>query len=256
MIKITTHTLVKNEDSFIYYALKAWESRAFEMLVYDDNSTDKTVEKINSLNSSKIKLKEFKAARSGDITKARNEMLLETKTDWFLILDGDEVWSDKTIDEFLEFLEKQPKNIWAVGMRTKNAIGDVFHYLDDSSGRYKILDKVGHLNIRAYKKLPGFSWQGNYPIEYYGDTSGNSINGQNNHLAFFEGHYFHFTNLSRSSKPRNSLGRRSVLWEKGTKSNELPDVMHGKKFKKRGLIYELMAKALMPVKHVKKHLVK
>lgn len=255
-MNITTHTIVKNEDKFISYALKAWEPYVKDMLVVDDGSTDKTVEKIKALTSAKIKLEKTKFNTPMDLTNARNGLLEKTQTVWFLILDGDEVWDSKTIIMFLEFLANQPKKIWAVGMRTKNAIGDVYHYMNDSTGRYEILGRKGHLNIRAYRKLPGFKWLGDYPVEYYADRAGHSVNDQNDHLSFFEGHYFHFTNLNRSSLPRGSMGRKPVLWETGVADYELPEVMRGGHFEKRSKTYDLLARLLKPAKYVKKHLVK
>lgn len=220
MIRITTHTLVKNEDKWVWFVLKPWVDYAYEMLVIDDHSSDLTVKVINSINSDKLKFEERIVSSTEEHTQIRNEMVAKTRTDWFLVLDGDEVWGRKTIEIFLSFLEKQPESTWAVAMHTRNCVGDVFHYLPEELGKYQLLGKKGHLTIRAYKKIPGFSWKGNYPLESFSNSNGQSINEMNSHLKFFDGFYWHMTHLQRSTKNDEVKGWRSKKYDMGVRVDQ------------------------------------
>lgn len=266
MIEITTHTLIKNEDQWVWYALSAWEPFAGEMLVYNDNSDDETEAVLESLKSPKIIIKKVAAKEKKDLTMFRNQMLEETKTEWFLLLDGDEIWNRKTIKVFLSYLEKLPKNVWAVVMETRNCVGDVFHYLPENTGRYELLGRTGHLTVRAYRKMPGFGWAGIYPLEDYHDSLGRSVYKQNNHLAFFDGFYWHLTHLRRSSSSKKVWGFRNQKYESGVEikeDNELPEVFFEKRplivsdpLRKQNFGYELMAEIQRPFKEIKRKLLK
>lgn len=260
---LTVHSIVKNEDRFVYFALKAWLPYCQQVFLYDDNSTDNTKKIVEVLAQEKLVYQKVILKNGNDLTSARNAMLAKTTSDWFLLLDGDEVWNDSVIIKFLPFLAAQPKNVFAVGMRTRNAIGDVYHYLPEESGKYAFLGKKGHLNTRAYRKVPGFSWQGTYPTEFYTDLVGHSINDQSTHLAFFDDYYWHYTNLLRSSVTRRSFGRKPVAPELGIKASdsELPEVFFQDRpsfvpdpLVRRSLNYSLKAGLLNPVKKVKRYL--
>lgn len=229
MFNVTVQTIVKNEENWVWFSLVSVKDLVKSIIVYDDNSTDKTKKIVESIKDPKIYLKSVKTNSPSDLTEFRNEMLKKTKTDWFVLLDGDEVWNSTTFKGFLKFLEKQPKDIYAVALHTRNCVGDIYHYLPEEAGEYEILGRKGHLNIRAYRKLPGFHWKGGYPLESYVDEKGGSINSQDKHLAFFDDFYWHMTHLARSSSREKVLGWRKVKLEAGIKvkdSGQFPKVFN------------------------------
>lgn len=228
MINITTHSLIKNEQNWIWFSLNSVLEQSSKLLVYDDNSTDNTEAVVSLINSDKIQYKKVEAKTSQDHTKLRNEMVAATKTEWFLVLDGDEVWNNETLRQLLLFLEKQPKNVWAVATRTRNCVGDVYHYQAESAGRYQILGRKGNLSIRAYRKLPGFHWSGDYPLEAWCDQSGIPVNKQNDHLSFFDSYYWHMTFLPRTTAKSSVKGWRKIKFETGIpveNESDLPEVL-------------------------------
>lgn len=226
MFKITTHTMVANEENFIWYSLVSVEDSVSKMLVFDDHSTDKTLNIVKSIRVPKIEITEVYSHSAEEYTALRNKMVSATSTDWFMVLDGDEVWNRLTLENFLKFVIKQPKDIYAVALRTRNCVGDVYHYLPEGAGNYQLLGRKGHLNIRAYRKLPGFHWAGGYPFEYYADNNGKPINNQEKHMAYFEGYYWHLTHLQRSSSPDKVKGFRRQPKEIGIPVNpkDFPEV--------------------------------
>ncbi len=261
MIKITTHTLVKNEENFIWFALNSVRKFATEMLVFDDNSTDKTAEILNSIRDPKLKVTRGTLTTAGDI---RNTMLKETKTDWFLLLDGDEVWNEKTLEKLLDFLEDCPRDVWGVVMRTRNCIGDVYHYQPESAGQYTLLGRKGNLNIRAYRKLPNLQWCWDYPRETYCDLRENPINNQDAHLRFFDDHYWHMTYLPRTSSTAERKHPQRLKTEWGIKIknvSELPEVffvdrpsMVPNPLQNRRSSYTLRASLVSPLLRLKRSL--
>jgi len=68
----------------------------FEIIVVDDNSTDKTVELIKKLNSKKIKIIQL-AVNSGP-SIARNTAWEQAKGDYIAFLDADDVWFHRKLE--------------------------------------------------------------------------------------------------------------------------------------------------------------
>lgn len=266
MIPVTTHTIVKNEENWIWYSLMSVKDLVTEMLVVDDQSTDNTAQVIKTIKDPKINYSRVELKNPSDLTEMRNKLVKETKTEWFIILDGDEVWNYETFKSLLKYLEKLPKDIYAVTTRTRNCIGDIYHFLPESSGRYSILGIKGNLNMRAYRKLPGFSWKGDYPLEAYYDAKGKSINPQDKHLAFFDNYYWHMTFLKRSQDRKKVKGWRSEKMELGhsvERKNEFPEVFSlphppivPDPWKKMKVHETAIAAAITPLKKLRRQIVK
>ena len=142
-VKIVAHCLVKNEDRFIWYSLQSVLPFVDQILVYDTGSTDKTVEIIKSIKSSKIKFLEVGIVDINSFTDIRNQMLRDTPvgTDWLMILDGDEIWPMSSIKKVLESI-KHNSTIESVVVRTNNLVGDIYHRSPDWSGQYHLAGPV------------------------------------------------------------------------------------------------------------------
>ena len=223
------------------------------MLVVDDHSIDQSPFIIKSL--------EVTSATSygQTVTTLRNELLAKTATDWFILLDGDEVWSNSTIERFLDHIKNVPSNVTGVFLRTRNCVGDIWHYLPEDSGKYHLAGVAGHLNIRAYRKRKGYQWRGDYPLEYYG-PEGQPINADASQLSFFHGYYWHLTHLSRT-KSHGTAGFRRQVIETGilSRKEELPEVFFLPRpnfvpdpLTHRSSAFELKAKILTPFKKIKR----
>jgi len=52
--KIVVHCLVKNEENFIWYAINSVLPFVDKIMIWDNDSTDKTIEIIKSIHSPKI----------------------------------------------------------------------------------------------------------------------------------------------------------------------------------------------------------
>ena len=122
--KLTTHTIVKNGEMFIEQVLKSLLGQVKEIKIVDTGSTDLTVDIINSFigryHKAKIDFKQvgpFKGNwKTGipELTELRNRMLAETKTEWAVIIDDDEIWTDELWEELYELLKAIPKHSMAI----------------------------------------------------------------------------------------------------------------------------------------------
>jgi len=229
-MKLTTHTIVKNEQNWIKPALLSVIDHVDHMLVWDTGSTDKTVEIIKSINSPKIKLKQIGSADRQQLVDLRNQQIKLTTTPWFILLDGDEIWPKKNLIKLIKAIKNSKPSTLALVNKTRNCIKDIYHYLPESKGHYQIGPWKGHLNIRAIKKLPGLKVVGTYPHEAY-QVNNKPLQSQPENLELVDAWYLHLTHLKRTSwlNQFNVIDRlkKFKLLGKGIKlkNHELPKVL-------------------------------
>jgi len=246
---VTVHVIVKNEDQFVAYALKSVLPFVSHAIIYDTGSTDDTVVIIErQLISIKkenpdidIIFDKLSIKDKSEIKELRQRQLEQTRTDWFLLLDGDEVWPQKQLFKLLQLTKELSTNKLAVVNQTRNCVGDVWHILPPNFGKYQLLGKKGHLNIRLMRRV-NFQLQGVYPNESY-FFQNQPINIQDKYLAYCDAWYLHLSHLIRSSQKKHVLGRRKTIYSRGIKiaDGDLPKVMRSKNFPQRSFYYEIMA---------------
>ena len=85
---LTAHSLIKNESNWIWYSLMSVIDNPdiTKIMVYDTGSTDGTIEIVKSIQSPKIELKEIGNVSAEEFSGLRQEMMEQTKTNWFMIL--------------------------------------------------------------------------------------------------------------------------------------------------------------------------
>lgn len=135
---LTIHAVVKNEP-FIYYAIKSVYDYCDQILLYDTGSIDDTLNDIEILlkedRDKKIifrqlqlgfdeekwtldNLADFIKQNHGKMSvgRARQMQIDETKTKYFMLVDGDEVHYRPSMIMIQNFLKTFPENIYAVGL--------------------------------------------------------------------------------------------------------------------------------------------
>ncbi|MBI2010618.1 MAG: glycosyltransferase [Candidatus Chisholmbacteria bacterium] len=152
--EFTVHTIIKNEDRWIWYALMSVIDVASKIIVFDTGSTDKTPEIIQTINSPKIVFEHKPQTTRSALVKLRQEQLDRTTTPWFLLVDGDEIWPQKNLFKLLKVADKSSQKVMAFFTRTRNCVGDISHYLPESKGQYHIKGITGHLNRRTNHSRP------------------------------------------------------------------------------------------------------
>lgn len=227
---ITSHTIVRNEDKFIWFALNSVIDFVDKMLVFETGSTDQTKEIIKSIKSPKIIFESKGQLNADQLVRLRQEQLDRTQTEWFLILDGDEIWWEESIKSVIKLIKKADKNVWGIITPSINCIGDICHYQEKRAGKYEFAGRKGHLAVRAIRKtIPGLHVEGTYPLEGYKDENNKLITDYADRLVFLDKPYLHTTNLSRSSQKASQVISREKKYELGTpfaKNFKYPQVFY------------------------------
>lgn len=198
MATITAHCLVKNEENFVGYAIKSVVNFVDQVIVFDTGSTDKTVTIIRQLVKeypSKIIFEEKGVADKVRHTKLRQEMLDRTITDWFMILDGDEVWTKRAMEEAAQIIAANA-GVECLIAPFYLCVGDVYH--DSVRGYYNMHGKRTHATPRFFKKTNGIHWQGDYDRDAIVDANG-SVIFEKPQVVWLSNSFWHLTHLVRSS---------------------------------------------------------
>lgn len=267
--KIVAHCLVKNEERFIWYALQSVLPFVDQIMVWDTGSTDNTMTLIKAIKSPKISLKQVGEVDKDTFTTMRQQMLDATPKSftWVMVLDGDEIWPEDSIKKVTDFIRQHP-DYESVVVRTNNLVGDIYHRLPESAGKYTLAGYTGHLNLRFMnrKTISGLNARRPHGQQAYFDDEGTLVQDINpTKIKFLNIYYHHATHLIRSRADDKTIKRnfkRRVEWGKKIPSSQIPEIF----FKNRPLIvpdvtqksslgFKLQALILTPLKIVKRKLI-
>lgn len=210
MTTITAHILVKNEARFVWYSVMSVLEHVDKVLLWDTGSTDGTVEiikKIKRLKSDKIDLKLLGDVTPEEFTRVRQEMLEKTKSDWFIIVDGDDIWWDTSIKKLVKKIRDTKNKAESIVIPAINMVGDIYHYQEEVAGQYKIAGRKGHLGLKAInRKIPGLTSSKPHGTWGWVDDKGKMIQNRNSKKIFFlNAPYLHATLLPRASNREEDL---------------------------------------------------
>jgi len=201
-MQIWAQTLVKNEENWLWYSVTSIAPYVDKILIWDTGSTDGSLEIEKELAkkfSGKIDLKTRKIDSAADFTDVRQEMLDATKSDWFIIVDGDEIWFNDSIEKVVDTIKDEGNNIESIIVPTINLVGDIFHRQTGSAGRYKFGNKIGHYNLRAVNRsIPGLHSQGEHGVWGWADGENKMVQDRDpEQIKFVNAPYLHTTFLPR-----------------------------------------------------------
>jgi glycosyltransferase involved in cell wall biosynthesis len=202
-MNIWAHTLVKNEDRYLWYAVTSVINYVDKIILWDTGSTDNTCKIIDEILKKYPKKVEFNEVGEIDANKfslIRQEMLDQTKADWVMLVDGDEVWWEDSIKKLTDIIWKGGDKLETIVSPSINIVGDIYHYQEESAGRYQIDNRRGHLNIRAMSlKIPGLHAEKPHGSQGYYDKDGIVVQErEKDKRIFLDSPYLHFTNVNRS----------------------------------------------------------
>lgn len=203
MKSIWAHCLVKNEARFLWYSVSSIIDYVDKILLWDTGSTDESVEIEKDLLKKypdKVILKNYKQDTAEEFTLVRQKMLLETTSDWFIVLDADEIWWRSSINKVIEEIQKNGDSIESIVVPTINLVGDIYHYQEEAGGKYRIAGKTGHYNLRAIKRnIPGLHATGPHGQMGWVDGYGKMIQDRGEaKVKFINAPYLHSTFLQRA----------------------------------------------------------
>ncbi len=263
-MKIWANTIVHNEENFIWFAVMSVIDYVDKVLIYDTGSTDNTVKiikEIIKIKGDKVDFKEVGEVDKYNFTRQRQRMLEESKCDWILILDGDEIWWNKSIKTLTDKIKEKGKNLDGIVVPMVIPVGDIYHIQEKEAGRYKLLGRTGHLSLRAINKnIPGLHVDWPYGKESYFDENKRLIQ-EREKIIFLDAPYLHLTHLKRSNKKRkvnkfkHELGNPVSIDFKFPESIYLkyPDIITSPWFKLTGIDLA-KAKFLTPLRKMKRRI--
>lgn len=208
--RLIVHCLLANDERFVWYAINSVLPYADKVMIWDTGSSDQTMAIVQSIDSPKIEIVENGVVDAPGHTRMRDLMLQATdmnKFDWLLILDGDEIWPEKSFHQMIIAAEKSKP--WAVVVKTINFIGDIYHKTPKSAGKYRFGDKIGHYNLRLINlRSPNLRVAGPHGQQTYytGQTPLQNLP-EDKLLLLEDVYYFHATHLARSRHDRMTLKR-------------------------------------------------
>ncbi len=225
-MKIWAHTIVNNEENFIWFAVMSVVDFVDKVLIYDTGSTDETVkiiEEIIKIKGKKVEFKQVGAVDKYAFTKMRQRMLEESDCDWILILDGDEIWWNSSIKKLVNEINKNAQSSGIV-VPMVVPVGDIYHIQEEKAGRYKILGRTGHLSLKVInKKIPGLHTDLPYPKEGYFDEENTKIQ-ERKDIIFLDAPFLHVTHLKRSSQPNRENKFKYELGSQVSDKFNFPEV--------------------------------
>lgn len=203
---ITAHCLVKNEARFMWFSVMSVINRVDKVLLWDTGSTDGTQDVIKeilktSVGKEKVSFKQLNEVTPETFAKVRQEMLDATRTDWFIVVDGDEIWWESSISKVIETISEKGDSLESIVVPTYNLVGDIYHYQDVLAGNYDLAGKRGHLNLRGVKRyIPGLSSSGVHGVWGWTDSGGKMIQDRDpSKIIFIDAPYIHATHLPRGA---------------------------------------------------------
>lgn len=210
-MRIWAHTLVKNEERYIWFAVTSVIDYVDKLLLWDTGSSDGTpalIEELKRNYPKKIDTREVGEVDIYEFTEVRQEMLDRTKGDWILLVDGDEVWWEDSIKELVEIIRQKGDRLDSIVSRYINLVGDIYHFQEEAAARYTIDGKRGHLTIRAInRRIPGLHIARPHGQQGFFDGKGKLIQERTSKKRMFVNmpSFLHFTHLVRSSTREKDL---------------------------------------------------
>lgn len=171
MSLLTIIIVTYNEEKNIVECVSSCNGIADRILVLDNYSTDKTVEKAKELGADIV--------QSELLVRDRIDYALSSEiinTDWILFLDADERMTSESAQEFINLCQKHRNNPDITGIVVKYRL----HFMgkDLKHGGYSSLKK-----LRAFK--PGTAYYENAEVdEHYVLTTGKAVYMKNEFLHF------------------------------------------------------------------------
>ena len=210
MKSIWAHVLVKNEERYLWYAVTSVIDFVDRVLLWDTGSSDNSLQIIREIQKnypSKVDFKETGEVTPERYTEIRQEMLESSKSDWFLLVDGDEVWWKDSIKKVTKVIQEKGDSMESLVVKMIYPIGDIFHYQEEAAGNYQIDGEKGHIAVRAVNcKIPGLHYEKPHGKQGIYDAKGVLIQNRDaTKRLHLDASYLHFSHLPRSGNRMGDL---------------------------------------------------
>jgi glycosyltransferase involved in cell wall biosynthesis len=136
--KVSVQIITKNRAKLLPLAIESALSQTYkniEIIIVDNNSTDKTEEMVRRYISIDARIKYFRIVENLGITKTRNFALSKSTGSYVAVLDSDDFWlTEDKLEKQVDFLLKNPE--YAI-------VGTDFIVVDINNKEIKIKKQLG-----------------------------------------------------------------------------------------------------------------
>lgn len=99
-----------NSEEFIEESIKSvinQEYKNWELIISDDNSTDKTIQIVESIQATDLRIKFLKSKKNRGPAVARNSAIKRAKGRYIAFLDSDDLWSKDKLSKQIKFMKDE-----------------------------------------------------------------------------------------------------------------------------------------------------
>ncbi len=206
--------MVRNEERFVSYAIRSVIDMVEKVIVFDTGSTDNTIAVVQSLQQEypdKILFEQKGECDKMQHTRLRQEMIERTTTDWFLILDGDEVWTERGIRELKQSIQGNP-TYGCIFAPYYLCVGDIYHHSLRGFYHFPAVQLRAHISPKIFRRENGIHWNnGAYGEgDFIADNEGAVI--RPGYVTSLKEKFWHTSALIRSSEDAVvTLGRHKQV---------------------------------------------
>lgn len=145
-----------NAETTIMETIKSVQQQTFsnwELIIINDGSTDRTVQLVNEINDSRLKVFSY---QNGGLSVARNRGISNAKGEFIAFLDADDLWTPDKLELQLKALEKNPEA----------GVAYSWTYFMEEKGKYCHIDKTLFFegNVLANLLTDNFIASGSNPL--------------------------------------------------------------------------------------------
>lgn len=213
---ITVHCTVCNEEYWIWFALQAMTNLPLKILLCDTGSEDLTPEIIKHCRLPQIEYRKIGKINPHEHALLRNEMIRDTQTEWFAIVDGDEIWPLYLWRQIHHTLNDPHVDILIVpNISPFPRLGYVGH----GDTEFTIAGVKGEYYAKVFRIKNNLRWRDDFSSSFLAYEDGTVISGGNlPSMQVMATPMTHLTMLPRSPLDAQTLGRDSKLNIGGTPS--------------------------------------
>jgi len=206
---ITVHCMIRNEENWLWFALQASLPFCKRILLWDTASEDRTLEIIQQTKSPKIAFRQAGPADPERLTDLRNEMIAETTTEWFAIIDGDEVWPAAVWVQLWQHIVDPGAEVIVIPEHCPFPRLGYFHSINDDT--FCIAGVIGSYSAKVFRRHDGMHWTGAHGEALCHANGTILTRGHYTGMRVLDTAYWHMTLLDRSDRDSGTTGRFSKL---------------------------------------------
>lgn len=192
--------VVKNEEKWVWFSIISIIDYVDKVIVFDTGSKDSTRDILNTLKAiypEKMQLTFFDRFPEKDLAYLRQLQIEMTGTEWFMVLDGDEIWPKESIESIVNLLPVTNASLVAVPFI--NFVGNLNNIQNPAVNTYRLKDVTGSFTLRFIRtKYRNVRASGIYGVEGYYDNSGEPIQSHEEDLILLDKGFQHTSLLIRS----------------------------------------------------------